>query len=1481
MRRRGPLLLLLVLAAPALLGQAATTPLVVSADQPCTVAFPASEARFVRLVITASTGPQPCIDELEVYGPESGANLALAASGAVASASSCLAGFAAHAVTHLNDGRYGNDFSWIPTTGAEEWAQIELPAPAMVDRVVLSRDRDGRYADRLPTSFEVRLSPDGQTWRTARRVGEAVVVQIEQRLIRPDKPNVLDFVPQEARFVRVAIDRATVAQPCIDELEVYGEDAERNLAAAALGAKPSASSCIEGYPIHRVEHLNDGGYGNDRSWIAATTGAEWAQIELPEAAVVRRVVISRDRDGMHRDRLPADFRVQVSTDGQAWTTVKRIAAIENAPIDQPLPGEDPRDWAERVAAELPEGLQADARALVAGVRTMDDVKAVLALREFHLAREDTRQQLSVRFNPAALRRAVADLRETFPNQFQLPEGFEATLAAHEARLPEVLRILESGTRAEVEGALAEAAQMMGFARDVLMANPLLDFGELLVLKRGLPKVVRSDVYWLWGQRYGMPVNWSCDFRPKNPPVAEWWDDELAALDLRSGLAQLRTIYRAEPGHMLQHPELDFDAGRLLFTAPGADDAFQVFEIGVDGTGLRQVTPDLGADIDNGDAVYLPNGRIAFNSTAGFIGVPCEDGESYVSNLCLTDADGTNVRMLTNDQESNWYPVVLNDGRVMYTRYEYANIGHQFGRLLFTMNPDGTEQFEYYGSQSYWPNSVFYARPVPNDSSKVVGIVCGHHGPNRTGPLVLFDPQKGRHETDGALQMIPGYGKPVQRIVEDELYASVWPKFVHPWPLSDRYFLVAGRLHPGQPQYAIYLVDVFDNVTEVCRMPDASLLEPIPLKARPRPPLIPDRTKPGVKDASIALVDIYRGPGLEGVPRGSVRALRVYTYSYVYRHTLARGFGHLATPGVDGPWEPRTLLGTVPVSEDGSAFFRVPANTPVSVQPIDEHGRALQTMRSWYTAMPGETVSCVGCHVPMGATPAGGVQAVVPGEPDPIEPWRGPVRGFDYELEVQPVLDRHCVGCHDGAQPGRPDLARKSEEQKLAINQAYHAATESTITTTLTPSFIALHPYVRRPHAESHLGPRVPGEYLADTSPLVQMLRKGHHNVRLDDEAWDRLYTWIDLGAPDQGSWKHSEWGVPANYHQRRLEMWARLGGRTDDVEWMPAPGPVPDFVAPEPEAPAEAAPECPGWPFDAAEAARRQQAAGLPATRTVELPGGLTMDFVLVPAGEFVMGDGGGGQDERPLGRVTVERPFYLSRTEVTNAQFAALVDPRHDSGFEDWRSIDWRGEGYALTDPAQPAVRVSWYEAVRFAEALAEQLGEPAGLPTEAQWEWACRAGSGEPLWYGGLDADFGPLENLAGREQRRFAFDGKPKWYLRDDRFDDGALVTAAVGSYRPNAWGLCDMAGNAAEWTRTAYRPYPYDASDGRESLDAEGERVVRGGSWYVKPGFARSGFRWKYAPWLRVHDVGFRVVVGQMADDRWLMADDGWQAMADGS
>ena len=265
----------------------------------------------------------------------------------------------------------------------------------------------------------------------------------------------------------------------------------------------------------------------------------------------------------------------------------------------------------------------------------------------------------------------------------------------------------------------------------------------------------------------------------------------------------------------------------------------------------------------------PDGRIVFGSTASMAAVPCVNGSTRVANLYLMDADGTSIRQLCFDQEHNWCPTVLNNGRVLYLRWEYTDTPHSHDRVLFHMNPDGTGQMEYYGSNSYWPNSLFYARPIPDHPTKFVGVVGGHHGVPRMGELVLFDTARGRREADGAVQRIPGHGRDVDARIEDNLVDKSWPKSLHPFPLSEKYFLVAAQPAAGAA-WGIYLADIYDNMVLIREEPGYALLEPIPLRKTRTPPALPDRVDLARQDGLVYMSDVYAGGGLKGIPRGTVK-----------------------------------------------------------------------------------------------------------------------------------------------------------------------------------------------------------------------------------------------------------------------------------------------------------------------------------------------------------------------------------------------------------------------------------------------------------------------------------------------------------------------------------------------------------------------------------------------------------------------------------
>ncbi len=1078
----------------------------------------------------------------------------------------------------------------------------------------------------------------------------------------------------------------------------------------------------------------------------------------------------------------------------------------------------------------------------------------------------------------SLRAAITDLIETFGDRY--PRGPELL-----ARLEAIEAASEAGS--EEIGALKREA--------LLEHNPLIDFDRLLLIRRRAGRYRESD-----GHSIGLPRGdchkaiFKDELRRSNGQrnYLYGWDNEIAGLSPVHPDGELQTLYRPDDGLHLGDIDVHWDGDRFIFAMPsGPNYTFRIHEMNVNGSGLRLISTDEEPDIDNFDGCYLPNGDIIFNSTATWHGVPCYHGIQESCGLFRMDADGGNVRMLCHDQDISYHPVVMSDGQILFSRWNYIGNTHYLYRTLMAMNPDGTGQRAVLNSNEWWPPFWAYPCPVPGSTSLVAAIACGHHGVSRRGHLYLLDLNRSGRAAEAVVQQIPFRDRPVRPIVKDALIdANVRPMFTSPYALSDKYFLVSGRFGRDEP-FGIYLVDVSDNVVPVYREPGYHLLEPVPVRPRLRPPIIPDTVAPG-KSAVVYLHNVYAGRGLAGVPRGAVKRLRVVAFHFGYPGGSV-GNGRV---GIGGPWEPVRVLGTVPVEDDGSAMFEVPPMTPLAVQPLDAEGKAVQVMRSWFTARPGEAVSCVGCHEPLRETPTPGYgDRAATRPPARIEAWHGPVRGLDFERDVQPALDRYCVSCHSPGQSAasldlrndrltgnyrgrdlvwreRPDREvmqwlQTNQEGKIKFTQAYEN----------------LLPYIWRVNVEDPVPLHVPGEYYADSSWLIQMLRKGHYGVQLDPEAWDRLITWIDTNGPCHGTWGEA-FPIPRNGHQRRMALWGKYDGPEYDPESIPDLNPARSPVAPSPLPPKEPYPSIDGWPFDAAEA-RRKQGLHEPSRAEVHLGDGATMSLVWVPPGRFVMGEAdapvGDSLGERPLTDVALPQGFWMSAGEVTNRQYRRY-SPGHDSGdfTKRYRSAD--GQGLPLDGHEQPAVRVSWIEARAFCRWLSDQTGARFRLPAEDEWEWACRAGTRTQHSYGDDGADFSTRANMAdgtlgdgetlatkgsvvgGLKRADASFpDGKGAGcILCAMDVTDGVKQSADVGRYQPNLWGLFDMHGNAAEWTLTTFAGYPYDRDDGRNDartdLDGSRLKVVRGGSYRDMPRWCRSATRQAYPFWVRSQYIGFRVV-----------------------
>ncbi|MCL2120252.1 MAG: hypothetical protein FWH27_17690, partial [Planctomycetaceae bacterium] len=264
------------------------------------------------------------------------------------------------------------------------------------------------------------------------------------------------------------------------------------------------------------------------------------------------------------------------------------------------------------------------------------------------------------------------------------------------------------------------AKLETLKREALLANPLLDFSQLLVLRRSEKEL-------------GLPLNYTANsVIPKNG-----YDNQLVVLSDWKTSPKRQTLLEPPSGRFVGDVDLHFNADRMIFSMVDEDEHWRVFEMRLDDpASLRKLPLIPDADVDNYDACYLPDGSVVFCSTAPFAGVPCVNGTSPTCNLYRLNTDGT-IRQLTYEQDQDWCPTVLNNGRLLYQRWEYTDIPHAMARILFHANPDGTNQVAYYGSSSYWPGAMFFAKPIPNDPNKFVAITGGHHELPRMGDLVLF------------------------------------------------------------------------------------------------------------------------------------------------------------------------------------------------------------------------------------------------------------------------------------------------------------------------------------------------------------------------------------------------------------------------------------------------------------------------------------------------------------------------------------------------------------------------------------------------------------------------------------------------------------------------------------------------------------------------------------------------------------------------
>ncbi|NLV41398.1 MAG: hypothetical protein GXY15_09270 [Candidatus Hydrogenedentes bacterium] len=722
-------------------------------------------------------------------------------------------------------------------------------------------------------------------------------------------------------------------------------------------------------------------------------------------------------------------------------------------------------------------------------------------------------------------------------------------AALERLRPDVERLQREETPdpAELRGVFG---QITALRREIAFANPLLDFQDILFLKRH-----RSIYEHMCDQYYGITA------RPGGglfvledafggaPRVRDVLAEavvgrgRLKGEALRGGVSPAVLSYDGEGlltqegdpgGGAFLSPELSYDGKQVLFSyvecrgdprhnfrreEPGnywenpwdPGRAYHVFKVNMDGTGLEQLTDGPWNDIH---PCWMPDGRVVFVSErrGGFLrcGRVCPTYTLYQMN-----ADGGFVRPFSYHETHEWLPSVDHNGMVAYTRWDYVDRDSDIAHHLWLAYPDGRNPRSPHGNyprvRESRPWMEMSIRAIPG-SHKYIATAATHHG-QHFGSLITIDPRIEDDHSAGQLRRIT----PEAMFPEAEEAPGVPRKprggggkgqvYGTPWPLNEDFYLAV--YDPGERHYGIYLVDGFGNRELVHRDPDIACSNPIPLKPRPTPPVIPVQTKYAErpedqpKTGTVSVMNVYdsRRPFSGGTRIKELRVIQLFAKS-----TPAPGAPNI---GKGDESIARGSLGTVPVEEDGSVHFEAPAGVSFYFQALDENGVAVQTMRSATYVHPGERLSCVGCHEHRQGAPVTPQTQPLALRKPPARLKPEPEGSFPLQFSrlVQPVIDAKCAECHR-TEKNAPDLSGDTFGE--------HGWSQA---------FLSLVSHAWAKHGGNGTGLErnktsysIPGEVGARASKLYPMLQAGHHGVELTPEEMRRFSLWLDANSVFYGAY---------------------------------------------------------------------------------------------------------------------------------------------------------------------------------------------------------------------------------------------------------------------------------------------------------------------------------------------------------------------------
>lgn len=524
------------------------------------------------------------------------------------------------------------------------------------------------------------------------------------------------------------------------------------------------------------------------------------------------------------------------------------------------------------------------------------------------------------------------------------------------------------------------------------------------------------------------------------------------------------------GGSIRDPQVHYDAQRILFSyRPTGTDFYHLYEIRLDGSRLRQITF---GDFDDYEPAYLPDGGIVFVSTRCQRWVNCWKTQVGVIYRC--DSHGNDLHPISANTEHDNTPWVLPDGRILYTRWEYVDRSQVEFHHLWTMNPDGTSQAVYYGNMR--PNIVMIdAKPIPGTGSVLASFSPGHGVNEHAGIATFVTPNLGPDDPKAARALHKG------KLIRD------------PYPLSSELFLAA------RDKQIVLMNERGSEQVLLTHNGEGLLHEPRPVMLRPRERVIPSRVSPDLSVGQLVLADVYFGRNLPGIKRGEIKKLLIL-------ESLPKQANFSGGPDLIswlGTFTLERVLGTVPVEPDGSAYFEVPAHRQFFFVALDEKDLSVKRMQSFTSVMPGEVTGCTGCHedrTRSGTPPRQLALQAVRRPASKIAPFDGYPDVMDFTRDIQPVLDRHCVSCHN------PKLREGGINLSGDLGPHW------------SQSYFSLFAHRQVADGRNGLGNQPPRSLGSSSSALLQKVDGSHHKVKVSERDWRTLWLWIESGAPYAGTY---------------------------------------------------------------------------------------------------------------------------------------------------------------------------------------------------------------------------------------------------------------------------------------------------------------------------------------------------------------------------